>query len=790
MNRRRLLLPLVASIVMVLTAILPASAMQTPQLPLPGSAIPQFVQPLPLLSVQPGGTINTVLGNEALTVRMCEFDANVLPPGTITPGVQSTTRVWGYIVGSTCPTTPQDTYIGPVIVNDRGEGSTDITWVNNLGTTATTQVLAYKYSTDLTLHWADPANLGGMHNMCNHMSGVPGSGSDCSLNYGEDPSNPGTFTDAPIPAVVHLHGGEVPPELDGGPDAWYTSDGASQGQGYYSFAGANPNEAIYKYPNTQEAGPLWFHDHTLGATRLNVYAGLAGAYYLEDPGLWSTARTTTRGTTGTCAVGCLPDNLQSVGQVIPLVIQDRSFDTTGQLFMPADSAGNLLWTPNPEHPYWVPEFVGDTIVVNGKAWPYLDVQPKRYRFLFLNGSNARTYEMFLINQTNASPAPNLWVIGTDGGYLDAPVGLKKLVMMPGERYEVIIDFANLPIGTNLILKNTAKTPFPAGAAPQGATIGQIMQFRVSQTLAEIDASFDPALGAPLRSGANAIVRLPATATVTRQVTLNEVMGMPQTVNSPVTGALTAYPGGPLEILVNNTKWGGERITGVDAGMYTFEPVPGSTLDNHGNYLTELPQEGTTEVWEIVNLTADAHPIHLHLVQFQIISRQSFNTKSYIAAYNAAFPGGGYDPMTGAACLPKVFCPGYGPPLPIDGSQSNGKLGGNPDVGLVGKNGKPVYLQGKASPANPNEAGWKDTVIAYPGQVTRIAVRWAPTHLAATTLPANAYYPFDPSGGYTADTGFEYGYVWHCHIIDHEDNEMMRPDAVYPNPAAQRTVTDY
>ena len=317
-----------------------------------------------------------------------------------------------------------------------------------------------------------------------------------------------------------------------------------------------------------------------------------------------------------------------------------------------------------------------------------------------------------------------------------------------------------------------------------------MQIRVSQPLAEVDTSYNPALGTPLRAGAHAVVRLlPATASATRQVTLNEVMGMPQTVIDPVTGLLTAYPGGPLEILVNNTKWGGERITGVDgSGMYTFEPIPGSTLDNNGNYLTELPQEGTTEVWEIVNLTADAHPIHLHLVQFQILNRQSYNTNAYVAAYNAAFPGGGYDPMTGAACLPNVFCPGFGPPLPIDGRdpRSGGKLGGNPDVGLVGKNGKPVYLQGKAAPPDPNEAGWKDTVIAYPGQVTRIAVRWAPTDLPANTQPVNAYYPFDPSGGYTQGTGFTYGYVWHCHIIDHEDNEMMRPDAIVPKAAALRT----
>jgi len=782
-------LSIIFAMVALLVAALPVSAVQSPQVPLAGKAIPQFVQPLPLLSVQ-GGHINTVIGNGPLTVRMCEFKANMLPANAV--AAYAGTWVWGYLVDPTATSTCADlialygdangvldSYIGPVIVNDRGT-STDITWVNDLGSTANTNVLAYKYSTDQTLHWADPLN--NEANMWNHMAMPPAVGSEGAANY-----------DGPIPAVVHLHGGEVPPQLDGGPDAWYTSDGAYQGHAYYSFAGAAPNAAIYKYPNTQEAGPIWFHDHTLGATRLNVYAGLAGAYFIEDPGIISAARQTTRGTPGTCDVGCLPDNLHSIGQVVPLVIQDRMFDTNGQLFFPSDSAGNFLWTPNPEHPYWVPEFVGDAIVVNGKAWPYLDVQPKRYRFLFLNGSNARTYEMFLIDPLKVATPPNMWVIGTDGGYLDAPVSTKKLVMQPGERYEVIIDFANLPLGTNLILKNTAKTPFPAGAAPQGATTGQIMQFRVSQPLAEVDSTYNPALGTPLRSGTQTIVRLvnPATGTLaagvtpakTRQLTLNEVMGMPQTVVDPVTGVLTAYPGGPLEILVNNTKWGGERITGVDAnGMYTMEPIPGFTPDGTGmNYLSEKPNEGETEIWEIVNLTADAHPIHLHLVQFQLMNRQSFDVAKYTAAYAAAFPGGGYDQMTGQPYPQGVFIPGFGPPLDYN-TLNPRAVGGNPDIAATGAKGKPLYLKGTPTPPLSQEAGWKDTVIMYPGQVTRIAVRWAPTDLPASTPAANAFFPFDPNGGH--------GYVWHCHIIDHEDNEMMRPDEVVPNPNATRTYTNY
>jgi spore coat protein A len=611
-----------------------------------------------------------------------------------------------------------------------------------------------------------------------------------------------------------LHGGEVPPQIDGGPDAWYTSDGNHIGGGYYSEDGiSNKNYAIYTYPNTQEASPIWFHDHTLGATRLNVFSGLAGAYLIADAGLTLPA--------GLGQYGL--DRPPSGGDelTVPLVIQDRSFDTNGQLFMPADSAGGVLWTTNPEHPYWVPEFVGDTVLVNGVVWPYMNVEPKRYRFLFLNGSNARTYSMFLTDPVSKNFGPAINIIATDGGYLDTPVqidpaaaGLNKLTMMPGERYEAIIDFNGYEAGTigpngvaysgQWLLKNNAKTPFPAGTAPQGTTTARIMLFRVGTCLSEecgaSDTSYNPAGGAAIRTGADIIQRLVdpvagtfapgATApTLTRQLTLNEVMGMPMNVIDPVTGVMTAYPGGPLEILVNNTKWSGERVTGVQDGMYTHDPINGATYtDGTGDYLTELPQEGDTEIWEIVNLTADAHPIHLHLVQFQLMNRQNFNVNKFNGVYNAAFTDpSGFDFTTGQSCAVGVFCPGYGPPLPYDGSDplSGGKLGGNPDVGRLGKNGKPLYLQGMPMPPNPNEAGWKDTVITYPGQVTRIAVRWAPTSLPNTTSWENAYYPFDPSGGFDGGTVFPYGYVWHCHIIDHEDNEMMRPDAVFPNPNAIR-----
>jgi len=466
------------------------------------------------------------------------------------------------------------------------------------------------------------------------------------------------------------------------------------------------------------------------------------------------------------------------------------FDNTGQLFFPADSAANILWSLNPEHPYWVPEFVGDTIVVNGKAWPFLNVQAKRYRFLFLNGSNARTYELSLPNPVTGAKVP-FYVIGTDGGYLDAPAMTNVLTIMPGERYEVIIDFAGLA-GTNLVMKNTGKTPYPRGAQPQGATVGRIIQFRVTAPpLSFVDSSYNPAGGTPIRTGNNApannnqkIVRLPGApggpapnptnVQLTRLLTLNEVLAPPSNATDPVTGLLTAYPGGPIEILVNNTKWTGKFSPGDCRSDFTPKPAGGTLQVPYTQCYSELPQEGDTEIWELVNLTADAHPMHLHAVQFQIINRQNFDLPKYNAAYNLQFPVIQNDPLYKGG----VYIPGYGPPLTYDPTTASGnKYGGNPDV--------VPYL--KQAPVLPvlQEQGWKDTVVVMPGMVTRLAVRWAPTDLAINTQPEQLVFPFDPDGGH--------GYVWHCHIIDHEDNEMMRPTSITAKTEVTRTYvqgTDY
>jgi len=711
---------------MILGALAAASPVLAQQLThLPGSSIPQFVDPLPTLSVA-GGPITTVIaGVDEIEMHMREFRATMLP-STFVPatGTYDGTWVWGYIVGPDAPTSPLGTYTGPVVVATRG-APTQFRFVNDLGYASSTNVLAWYYASDQTLHWADPLNS--EMNLCAHYArenpGMPPIG-ECAEHY-----------DGPIPAAVHLHGGDVPPVLDGGPDSWFTSDGSYHGHAYYTHPNvpAAGNEAVYRYPNGQEAAPIWFHDHALGLTRLNVYAGLAGAYAIVDPALQLP--------TGLHPVGLQQGADGPVDYITPLVIQDRMFDVNGQLYFPNEG-------DNPEHPFWVPEFVGDVIAVNGKVWPYLDVQPKRYRFLIVNGSNARAYELAVTPTAQPTVGPTIWQIGTDGGYLDAPVNIdmhrrQKLVLMPGERADVIIDFAGFA-GQTLLMRNSARTPYPFGEPPSGATVGRIIQFRIQPGTVN-DLSYDPASGIPIRTGTQQIVRLvnPIAGTLapgvtvakTRQLTLNEVEGEE----------------GPLEALVNNTKW-----DGVNRSDFTAVTVGGIT-----SYYSELPSEGDTEVLEIVNLTADAHPIHTHLTQFQLLNRQRIRVGQYNNAYESAFSDG--------------YVAGNGPPLDYNTGNPRA-LGGNPDI--------TSFLQGPASPPVANEAGWKDTVMILPGQVTRIVVRYAPQD--RPVIAPDLYYSFDPNV-------LGHGYVWHCHIIDHEDNEMMRPFSVIPKPGATRTYvqgTDY
>ena len=614
--------------------------------------IPKFVDQLVIPPIYKP-TINPTTGVEEYTIDMTQFYEQVLPGDSSgpTPGLYPVTKVWGY--GGVVTVNPNTglpgyfSYSPGATFEATRDVPVQVTWQNKITT-------PNMFAVDPTLHWANPNNF--------PMPTQPVTA----------PAFPPGYPDAqsPVPLVTHLHGAEVQSTSDGHPEAWFTeATTAKYGDAYstndeYPSVTQTPGETVFNYPNQQPATTLWYHDHALGITRLNVMSGLAGFYLLRDP-----ADTT------------IASQLPSGANEIPIVIQDRSFNTNGAFWFPDVGLNPTI------HPYWMPEFFGNTIMVNGKTWPNLNVQPELYRFRLLDGSNARFYTLSLSFANKGTTVP-FTQIGGDGGYLPAPAIMKSLTIAPGERADILIDFSVFPAGTKLILTNTAKTPYPAGAPVDPQTTGQVMQFTVGT-----GASVTPA-------------QLPATLTTmptltpdkpARMLTLTEVMG----------------PGGPTEILLDGQKWSAP--------------------------ISETPQVGSTEDWIIINPTADTHPIHLHLVQFEVMSRQSFQVNKYMKDWTAL---NGMPPLL----VSTVNVPSITP-----------------------------YLTGKAQAPAANEMGWKDTVQAPTGMVTIIRVRFAPvdapTSGVGTPTPGTNPYLFDPTVGP--------GYVWHCHILDHEDNEMMRPLELQP-----------
>jgi FtsP/CotA-like multicopper oxidase with cupredoxin domain len=743
---------------------------QVVQTVLDGSKIPKFVEPVPTFN---GNRVN---GTHALEVSTEEFQQQILPssfyaalPESVNYKDATTgktvvridprkgTYVWGYkIMDQTSGRTYGPRFPGFTIEAQRGT-PTQVHYVNDLVPFGTLPgPLLQKFLTeDLSFHWANPLNLS--------MS-IPGTDPSTGLDLG----NP-AFYGGPQPMTVHLHGAEVPSAFDGGPDTWFTPGETIKGPGFVSDA--------YTYPNTQDATTLWYHDHVLGETRLNVYSGLAGFYLLRG----------------------LPESdvspsLPAGNYEVELVIQDRQFDTNGQLFFPDGNpvGAGLNGDPgNPTiHPYAIPEFFGDVMVVNGKSWPFMEVEPRRYRLRFLDGCNARMLALQLADEkgkTSGPTVPSIWQIGSDGGLLDKPVAINsftpftfdptdptatpygspvltspRLFFAPAERMDVIIDFSGFA-GKTFTLVNDGNAPFPGGGTTLDPNVeGSIMQFRVTKPLSSADTSFNPAaIGATLRQRADKIVRLAdgkggladgVKVDNTRRLVLIEQ-------EDPDTGA-------PVKVLINDTRYDGT----APMGMFPWQnghPIPESIPFNNGTInVTEIPQVGATEVWEFVNLTPDAHPIHIHLIQFQVMNRQVFNVGDVVPpfvtapsyrlnAYEAAWGGGGTK---------------YGNGPPLDYLKTN-PMGGNPDV--------TPYLIGKPIPPDPNEAGWKDTLKMYPGTVTRLVTRWAPQDVAVGQVRAGQNrFAFDPTATLGTTDGFGFpggpGYMVHCHILDHEDNDMMRP----------------
>ena len=591
---------------------------------------PKFINPLPL----PGAMQPTTPGGTHYEVSISQFTQQL---GLYGPdGAPLTTTVWGY----------NGSYPGPTFVAHKGTPIT-VRWMNDL-VDASGNPLPHLLPVDSTLHWADPLGAG-------HESG-PYTG--------------------PVPVVTHVHGGHSRSDSDGLPDAWFTPD-SNDPDLEPDYKGSLYNE-VFTYDNDQEAATIWYHDHALGITRLNVYAGLAGYYVVRDA--WDTGLVNDPNTPEIEN----PSNLPAGQYEIPLAIQDRMFTATGQLFYPSDpelleeSHGGLTNT-NDDHeidmageelpnPTALPEFFGDHILVNGEAWPFLNVEPRKYRLRLLNGSDSRFYDLFINAGTGMGNGPKIVQIGTDGGLLDRPVTLDRLLLAPGERADVIVDFSGFE-GNQLVMRNNARGPFPKGETADPNTVGQIVQFRVGTIVTTPD---DP-IPANLRP--EPIDRLAVTAPA-RKLLLFEG---------------TDHFGRLQPMLGTVDRTGAENGT-----LLWDQPV------------TENPSLNSVEVWEIHNATPDAHPIHLHLVQFQVLGRQKFRG----AITEKELPQG----------------------------STGGVLS---DVRLLGRERLPAL----------NEDGWKDTVIMNPGEVTRVIAK------------------FDRPGLY----------VWHCHILSHEDHEMMRKYVVTSEP---------
>ena len=442
-------------------------------------------------------------------------------------------------------------------------------------------------------------------------------------------------TDRTAPrSVLHLHGGANPPASDGHPQATIL-----------------PQQAFtHTFPNRQEACMLWYHDHAMGITRLNVYAGLAAPYLLRDR--WDT------GQPGN------PLGLPAGEFEIPLVLQEKIFT--------ADGAQSVRSTPVVPQGSWEGGAVGDVGLVNGVAWPYADVARGLYRLRIVNAASFSVWNLFF---SNGMP---FWVIGTDGGLLDAPVPTTSVQLAPAERIDVLVDFGLVPAGSTVELRNNAPAP------GQAAILGEVpmpvfCRFQVTPA-----TGFTGPVPARLRGGTGRPAPLPAPA-------------RPQAVRNLTVSQLLEVRIPPAIMVLNNLMFGSADI--------------------------ETPRQGTVEQWNLINTTTDPHPIHVHLVNFRILGRQPFDANAYQQRYPR--------PAMGTRWTP-----------PAD-----------------------AFVTGPLQPADPTEAGWKDTVRLDGNTITRIIVRF----------PNAAELQFDPDATFPAPTvgmGTLQGYVWHCHVLDHEDHDMM------------------
>jgi len=754
--RTRVMLMALAAVLVL--PLVPPGALAAPVLggSVDPTSIPKYVIPLVIPPV-----MNNNGTSEHYDIAVRQFKQQILPGGiwnTLNGRSDNfdPTTVWSYgpktdpvpnskVLGGGAATAPaansQFNYPAYTVETTSGT-SVHVQWINDL-VDKNGNYLPHLLPIDQTVHWANPPMECRM--------GVPRT--DCSG------INQKSYT-GPVPIVTHLHGAHVGPESDGYPEAWWLPAANNIPAGYATHgtlfddaSGSNPGNlgyADFTYPQDQPATTLWYHDHSLGMTRSNVYAGPAG-FWLIRGGAYDAPTVSGSGLPailpGPAPVsgeGVLQVNITDRGKYreIPIVIQDRSFDMNGkQLFYPKNRSffeGGLepkdlkiQFAPVTDVlPIWQPEAFFNVMVVNGVAWPEHKVAKALYRLRFLNGCNSRFLWLKF-----SDPNVKVYQIGAEQGFLPAPVdmnsldldgtgdGTAQILMALAERADVIVDFRGLSDGDEVELLNIGPDePFGGGkpckegedpddvgcfAPADSNTTGQVMRFVVDDTLTGYIGSTDGSATEPSQLVLNAEGALGVSSN-TRKVSLNEkesesVCVLADAITEeylvpiknvnclsvPPAGTIVV-PFGPTEALLGTVDVSGAEVTGVPlkwtaegVGSMKTVTVPSGPVDV---WVTENPVLGATEDWEIYNFTADAHPIHLHLVRFQVQGRTTF-----------------------------------------DGSPSP-----NGDV-------------------KDWELGYKDTVISYPGDITTIRAT------------------FDVAGLY----------VWHCHIVEHEDNEMMRPYFVGP-----------
>ena len=674
-------------------------------------SIPKYKMPLVIPPEMPKSKNPKSGVDYEIAVR--QFKQQILPKG------MPATTVWGYgAIDYPGPVAEGGSFNYPALtIENESNKTTRIKWINGLSEDGKFLPHLFKDSLDQAVHWANPTAR-------NCEGGIDQT--DCAT------TNTGDY-DGPVPIVTHVHGAHVGPESDGYPEAWWLPKADNIPKGYAKKGrifddatgknSGNEGYADYLYPNDQAETTLWYHDHSLGITRLNVYAGMEGYWLIRNP------------ENGQEKDLNLPSPSPRLGDKqgnnpfgkyyeIPLLIQDRSFKKDGSLFYPThrsffEEVDNdqlqVKFAPDSDMlERWNPEAFFNTLVVNGRTWPYLDVDKGRYRFRIANGSQSRflNLAMHVVKEdgTLGDEVP-FYQIGNDQGLLsdvvkvetgrqtiyddesgkvtvvegpakDAPHPEQGLLLTLSERGDVIIDFSNFEAGTRIRMINTAPDEpfggFPLETMANPETTGQVMEFVVGENKG-------PEFADPTKLSLKDYSV--GEADNVRRVSLNEALSDEVCVKIESNGSIVQIddvqsgneflkkceeaqgePFGPRKALLGS-------VSGVGP-EYEHEGL------KWGEGITENPKLNSTEEWEIFNFTEDAHPIHIHLVNFEVIDRVN-----------------------------------------IDGSAGNGVM--------------------------PNEKAPKDVVIAYPGEITKVRAT------------------FDNAGYY----------VWHCHILEHEDNEMMRPFCV-------------